>query len=80
MERWQTGLVNAADGSVYYAGSDGKLIAGQTVKIGGSDYLFGLDGKLVINQTIQIGTTLYQTDASGVVVASAPAAAAAPTK
>ena len=75
-----TGLVNAADGSVYYAGSDGKLIAGQTVKIGGSDYLFGLDGKLVINQTIQIGTTLYQTDASGVVVASAPAAAAAPTK
>ena len=75
-----TGLINAADGSVYYAGSDGMLIAGQTVKIGGSDYLFGLDGKLVINQTIQIGTTLYQTDANGVVVASAPAAAAAPTK
>ena len=75
----ETGLASI-DGATYYFGADGKIVAGQTVNIGGSDYLFGLDGKLVINQTIQIGATLYATDATGVVVASAPAAAAAPTK
>ncbi len=68
-----TGLIQAADG-VYYAGSDGIIIAGQAVTIGADQFLFGTDGKLVVNQVIQIGDTLYQTDESGIIVASAPAA------
>lgn len=69
-----TGLIQEKDG-VYYAGKDGKLIAGQTVKINGANYLFGVDGKLVVNQLVQIGKWLYQTDETGVVIASAPAPA-----
>ncbi|MCR5580243.1 MAG: hypothetical protein K6F66_01525 [Pseudobutyrivibrio sp.] len=74
------GLVQATDG-VYYAGADGKIVVGQSVKIGGGEYVFGLDGKMVVNQVVQIGNNLYQTDETGLVVATAPApAAAAPTK
>jgi len=68
-----TGLIQATDGT-YYAGADGKLVAGQAVTIGAGQYLFGLDGKLVINQAVVIGTMIYQTDATGLVVATAPAA------
>lgn len=67
-----TGLIQTADG-VYYAGADGKLIAGQTVKIGAGEFLFGVDGKLVVNQVVQVGTMLYQTDETGMVIATAPA-------
>jgi len=71
-----TGLIQATDG-VYYAGTDGKLVAGQAVKIGAGNFLFGLDGKLVVNQVVQVGDTIYQTDETGMVVATAPAPAAA---
>ncbi|MCR5416659.1 MAG: hypothetical protein K6E79_07680 [Pseudobutyrivibrio sp.] len=69
-----TGLIQAADG-VYYAGTDGKIVCGQAVTISGGQYLFGTDGKLVVNQVVTIGDTIYQTDATGLVVATAPAAA-----
>ncbi len=67
-----TGLVQTKD-AIYYAGADGKLVMNQTVQIGAGQYLFGADGKLVINQVIQVGDTFYQTDETGLVVATAPA-------
>jgi glucan-binding YG repeat protein len=69
-----TGLIQTKTGT-YFAGADGKLIAGQAVKIGAGQYLFGVDGKLVVNQVVQVGDTLFQTDETGMVVATAPAPA-----
>ncbi|MCR5195525.1 MAG: hypothetical protein K6D38_04355 [Pseudobutyrivibrio sp.] len=68
------GLVQAKDG-VYYAADNGALVVNQAVTVGANQFLFGPDGKLVINQTIQVGDTIYQTDATGSVVATAPAPA-----
>ncbi|QFJ54419.1 GH25 family lysozyme [Pseudobutyrivibrio xylanivorans] len=73
----QTGIIQAKDG-VYYAGKDGKLVAGQPIKIGNDQYLFGTDGKLVVNQVVQVGDMLYQTNETGIIVATAPAPTATP--
>ena len=71
-----TGLIQAKDG-IYYANKDGKVVLGQPVTINKSQYLFGADGKLVINQVVQVGNTIYQTNETGVVLATAPAPAPA---
>ncbi len=67
-----TGVIQEKDG-VYYAGADGKIVANQVVKIGNDQFVFGPDGKLVVNQVVQIGDNLYQTNETGVVIATAPA-------
>ncbi len=71
------GLLQQKDGVYGLDEKDGHQLVNTVASLSGLNFAFGADGKLVVNQVVQIGNMLYQTDATGVVVAQAPAPAAA---
>ena len=73
------GLLQQKDGVYGLDEKDGHQLVNTVASLSGLNFVFGADGKLLVNQVVQIGNMLYQTDATGVVVAQAPAPAAAST-